>query len=410
MSPLSAERLDPMALDPIGLAERDILAVKETLEGLGRTMIDGFEEVHLGDIDTNEAQDPPSPELITRALVEVRKIPGMPSRFYNAAAWEHEGKTLMLGRYVKEPAPEGEPDVGSLLLAVLEEGSVTSIDELWRPEAPEKKGDLLEDVRVVVTPNSEVLIGCTRVIFNTETGKYEPFPAVAVASSEALLRGEFPDTEHVKKFGEGRGTTPVGEIERILQLLPGKNFTPLKQKDFMFRQKIHKHELTIFSRDEDNQFRHLQELKFPEPIPEWGEDTMGTTMPPVWLNEREALFFVHGFKKINGKPKYAIGSARLFINDSGEYEIDNVSESPLLTTEMLESLFPGVQVQLHPEEREALYMCGGVVAYDKDNQPETVHAYPSIGDSETVKAVFDVNVITSSWKNREALGQTTLAA
>ena len=368
----------------------------------------GLEQERPEDPVESMAEDTPTPETAQGAIVEIRKIPDLPKGFYNAAAWKANGEpdspTLLLGRQPEKPGARGKPDTGSLQLVVLnKDNEVVSIKEMWRPEGL-REGDQLEDVRAIVTPNGDVILGCTRLVFNSIADMYEPFPAVAITSSEALLRGEFPDTNLIEIFGSGRQTTPIGNGANRFHLLPGKNATPLEPNKFMFRREGDSHRMTVFSRDEVGRVKELPALVFPKnQIPAWGADMIGTTMPPVWLDKtkKEALFLPHGFKLVEGKPKYALGSARLFFGEDGEYAVDNISEEPLLTPEMLAALFPGEQVQLHPELRDALYMSGGTPVFDSTGNLERVYGYPSVGDSRTLEAIINVHEITRNWKRPE---------
>ncbi len=349
--------------------------------------------------------------------VETKEIPGMPRGFYNAAAWANGAQTLLLGRHVNAPGAPDEGDPGPIILIVLEDDKVVSNTDLWHPEQPDKYGDQLEDARVIVTTEGDVTVGCTRLTFNLINHRYEPFPAIAYTSSGALLKGDFPDTFIIEGYGQADNTTPIDEAEPTIQLISGKNATPLGQspehKRFMFRKESHNHTLTVVSLDEKNKAELLQNLDFPkDKIPWWGKNRMGTTMPPIWLNETEALFLIHGFRLLDGKPQYAIGSSRLFIGADGAYHIDNISTEPLLTPDGLSAeLFPDQQLQLHPEERSAIYMCGGVVVNDKFGKPKFVYGYPSIGDSQTVESVFNIDAITRLWyRNKSIHESATLAS
>ncbi len=404
--------VNPHEKEDIGKSSTEpITPAASTLKEIGR---EAMLLNRLG-IDVNPVHK--TSERMSDGVIEIQKIPGMPDGFYNAAAFELNGTTYLLGRMVKEASKQGDPDVGTLVLLGLgPDGSVVSSLEVWRPEDPERYGDQLEDVRVIMTREGDLVMGCTRLAFDHEANEYKPFPAVTRVPGGALVSGRFPDTFHVKDFGQGYETTPIGHGNDRFELLSGKNVTPLKlnpddeHNNFMFRQDSHNHILTIFSVDKDNQVTELQEVAFPEPRPEWGEARMGTTMPPVWLNKTEALFVIHGFKYVNGKPLYAIGTARLFIKEDGMYGVDNVSEEPTLTVAMLEAQYPGENVQLHPDERWAEYACGGIEHRNDQNEAETIDLYPSVGDTRTLKAVIDIKTITSKWKREDLVNQDTVAA
>lgn len=379
------------------------------LKNLGGTMLDGF----------NQAIPQPSNEIIDNTAVTNREIPGMPPGLFNAGVWEHTTEhngeevkqVLLLGRLPQEAGAPGEGDPGPIVLCVMQDGAVVSTQELWRPEADNKKGDQLEDARVVTMDDGTVFIGFTRLVYSEADHRHHPFPAIAFTASEDLLAGNFPDTYLIDSFGEGEDTTPLEEPPTKNSGIYGKNATPLKDREFLFRQEDHNHALTLVSLDANNKAKLEQVIDFPQDqIPWWAQHKLGTTMPPVWLNKTEALFIVHGFTIIDGKPNYAVGSARLTVKD-GKYTIDNVSADPLLTPQGLtDELFPGQEMQLHPEERVAMYMCGGVVEKDDNGNPARVRSYVSIGDRVTVESAINVSDITSSWPISDSSRQYTAIA
>lgn len=336
------------------------------------------------------------------AVLEINKIPGLPVGFFNAAAMSvGEGldrRTLLLGRNVQKRGDPGQPDIGSLALAVINNGQVQSFAEVWQPEEG-GHGDLLEDARATELPDGRIVIGYTRLAPNQ--GRYEPYPAVSITTTEALLRGEFPDTHHITGLGKGDETVPIGSRPGKLHLLPGKNATPLGPERFMFRREADDHRLVTFSIDEEGNAQNLQNLHFPpDSVPDWAERRLGSTMPPVWLDDNEAIFLMHGIRMVGDRYKYSIGSARLFVNDEGGYSVDNISSEPLLTPESFQGMFPGEQVQLRPEERDALYLCGGVTTLfdSQTKRPQIISIMPSLGDMRTLEAVISVAEIEKNWQ------------
>ncbi len=351
-------------------------------------------------------------DYIDERVTEIREIPGLPKNFFNVAAFaigqELGSPTLLLGRHIEKESGPGEPDIGSLAVAVLNNGVAESFTEVWRPEEG-RSGDLLEDPRAVMLPDGRVLIGFTRLA--PHEGRYLPFPAVSITTPEALLRGDFPDTHFVTGLGIGDQTTPIGDGSDMFHILPGKNAVPLRTNHSMFRREVDDHRFVVFSHDESGVAKGLQYLEFPkENIPSWGESRMGLTMPPTWLNDNEAILLVHGFNKPNGKFRYHIGAARLFVNENGEYAIDNISQEPLLTPDSFENVFHGEQVERHPEVRDALYLCGGVPIYDAFGNLRSIDSFPSVGDTWTLKASFSAPKITMDWQRDEPLNQTQIAA
>ena len=329
-------------------------------------------------------------------VVENRVIPGMPAGFYNAAAWQEGDETYLLGRYLEKPGESGKGDPGPMVLATLLDGAVTAMQTVWQPESG-THGDQLEDPRVVQYAGGTVL-GFSRLA--PVRGRHIPFPAVAETSAAQLKQGDFPATHYVT----GLGTMLVGRGHDQLRLRPGKNTTPVGgpagAQDFMFRANGDSHALTFFTLGEDKRAQRIQRVQLAAAqIPSWGQDTIGTTMPPVWLSDTEALLLVHGFTRDKaGRPRYVMGSARLSRDQQGTYTIDNVSQAPILTPEALAALFPGEQVQMHPDERDALYMCGGVVTCNDAGEPAYVRCFPSVGDTRTVASTFDIRAITTTWQ------------
>lgn len=345
-------------------------------------------------------------------VVEIQEISGLPKNFFNAAACKLDDSshspTLLLGRHVVNHNRPGEPDIGPLVMAVLNHNNVESLAEVWRPEA-NGQGDLLEDPRLVRLPDGRIFMGFTRLA--PFEGKYLPFPAVSISSSERLLRGEFPHTQLITGLGSGDQTTPLGEGPKQFRVVAGKNAVPLKPNQAMFRRELDNHRFIVFSVDEEGKAQQLQYLEFPQDsIPFWGENRMGLTMPPVWLNESEALLLIHGFNITNGKFKYHIGTSRLFIDQNGRYAIDNVSQDPLLAPENFRNIFPGEEVERHPDERQALYLCGGNPIYDSANNLSLVDIYPSVGDTYTVKATISAPEVIRFWRRDEPYSQAQSAA
>ena len=341
---------------------------------------------------TGEAYELYDPTVV----VESHVIQGMPAGFYNAAAWQEGDETYLLGRYLEKAGESGKGDPGPMVLATLVDGSVAAMQTVWQPENS-TRGDQLEDSRAVLYAGG-IVLGFSRLA--PVRGRHVPFPAVAETSAAQLKQGVFPETHYVT----GLGTMLVGKGHDQFRLRPGKNTTPIGgpagAQDFMYRANGDNHALTFFTLGEDKRAQRIQRVQLAAAhIPSWGQDTIGTTMPPVWLSDSEALLLLHGFTRDKaGRPRYVMGSARLSRDEQGTYAIDNVSQAPILTPEVLAGLFPGEQVQMHPDERDALYMCGGVVAYDDAGEPAYVRCFPSVGDTRTVASTFDIRAITATWQ------------
>jgi hypothetical protein len=334
------------------------------------------------------------------AVPEIRRIAGLPDGFFNAAAWGDGDTTMLLGRHVRERGKPGDPDVGGMVLATLQNGEVASLADVWTPETG-TQGDLLEDARAVVSPDGGLFLGWTRLSPNHKG--YEPYPAFSLTTTNALQGGEFPLTHHIIDMtGADRSPAVLGDPNR-LYLSQGKNATPLGNNRFLFRPETEDHGFLVFSINEGGGAEEQQRLVLsPQAVPEWASRRIGSTMPPVWLNEREAVLLIHGIRMDGAKYVYSIGSARLFLDDNKHFWIDNISPEPHLTPDSFTDIFPGEQVELRPEERQAVYLCGGVAVYDDHGQtPRYIKTYPNVGDTRTVEATFSVDTILQGWDRTE---------
>lgn len=360
----------------------------ERVYPLGSVMLDGFRGHEIG---------------LPGAVLEIRRIPGLPENFYNVAVLrvskEPDSTVMLLGRYVEKRGEPGQPDTGPLAVTVIDKGAAQPLAKVWWPEQS-NMGDQLEDARAVESPDGRVTLGWTRLAQSAE--RYEPFPAFSITTAQELLGGQFPDTHHITGLGKSGETIPIGGGPKQFHLLPGKNTTPFGSGNFVFRPEKENHLLLTFSLDEKGEASDIRRLEFKKKdIPDWGESRMGSTMPPIWLNDREAIFLVHGIKFTQGKHRYSIGSARLFRDEAGGYAIDNISKDPILTPESFNGFFEGEQVELHPQERQALYLCGGFPIYDSEGKPRLIKTYPSVGDTRTVEATLSVDEIVRDWQRSE---------
>ena len=341
-------------------------------------------------------------DLHSPVVTDMHRIEGLSKGYFNAAAWradnDPDSPTLLLVRdgtdYEKRGVP-GEPDVGALALAIVMHGRLKSVRKVWEPEPKEAMGDILEDPRVLTKdPRAvqfgDLVIGLTRLRPDKNNGgKYKPFPAIATTSFDALLDGQFPPTSYI---------SDLTQISPNAELPPGKNTTPLivpgRRRHLIYREEDANHKLTIVQLGEGGVAEKKQGIITPEDqIPYWGKFKMGTTMSPVWLNDREALLLPHGIRMVRGRYVYAIGSARLFIGNDGAFGIDNVSKHPHLTSDSFRGILPKRKTQFRPKERTAIYACGGT--YDPERREITL--YPSVGDNWTVKTILSVDAITSGW-------------
>lgn len=346
-----------------------------------------------------------SPEFPENVL-GIYEIDGMPRGFYNAGACKlADETTLLLGRYVTDEPRPGKPDVGPMAVAIVKEGKIESFQKVWKPESDDQ-GDQLEDPRIVLLPDQRLFIGTTRLA--KYFSGYLSFPAVAFSDVESLTSGQFPETKPVLGLGTGDQTTPLGDGPTPLRVVSGKNTMPIDEHMAMFRRETDNHRFVVFSVNEYGEADRKQDLEIPkEEIPYWGQERMGLTMPPAWIDKgkREALLIVHGFQKVDGKLIYHIGSARLSLDENNDYAIDNISTEPLLSPGDFDGMFGGQPVERRPEERAALYLCGGTANYDEDGMLQGLEIFPSVGDTWTVGVTIDVQAIIRRWRASEAPGQ-----
>lgn len=167
-----------------------------------------------------------------------------------------------------------------------------------------------------------------------------------------------------------------------------KNLTPLDDFTFLFRpdDPSYNHKILAFSLHRQVP-EILDDIEFPQDL-DWARWRIGTTMPPIWLNDHEALFIIHGISKEieQGREKYvySIGRAKLTrVNNTFEV---TVAREPILTPDNFVSdtgqpLVP----ELHPELRRVVYSCGGII---RQNKKDTLSLYVNVGDRTTFEVEF----------------------
>lgn len=283
---------------------------------------------------------------------------------FNMAVWQksEENSLNFIGREVAAAGEKGEPDTGILkLFEVNEDGSVINEKILWRPIY---EGINLEDPRALELPKENLIIGLTAVL-RDKKGLPIPFPAIVKIDSIDTWKKELPPFLIIDSFG------------------PGKNLTPISRHTYLFRPDAPEyfHKLLVFSLHSQIPEK-LDDIEFPTNLP-WASWRIGTTMPPIWLTQNEALFIIHGIsiKKIDGKEKYiySIGKAKL-IRNKNKFKVI-VGKDPILTPDdfLDDKGFPLVN-ELHPELRRVVYSCGGVI---KKNSPDMLSLYVNVGDRTT---------------------------
>lgn len=340
-----------------------------------------------------------SPESINDSIIEIREIPGTDS-FYNAAAWEYNGITHLLGRQVESAGEYGEPDVGSLVLKTMgEDGNIATSKEVWQPN---ESGDiLLEDARALPLSDGRIAFGITAVDRNKT-----PHPAVLIISTEELTNGTLPKPKIIESLGEGDQTTPLGDSTSELT---GKNVTAIDSNLFAFRPEgdNYNHQLRVFQYHEDGSVSHQQYINFPKNIP-WAEWRIGTTLPPVWINDKEAIFPIHGINKVANKYVYSIGSARLVKDENGVLSVDNISSENLINPDLFTEMYDSDEVELH-SERRVVYCCGGIPIKGTDGELNRLKLYVNVGDRRTVEVTLSLAALTKGWTNDSTNSEQSLS-
>lgn len=291
---------------------------------------------------------------------------------YNLAVWQNlnEDSIYFIGREVQHAGIEGEPDEGILkLFEVDSSGNVLQEKVIWKPVYD---GINLEDPRVLTIQHENLIIGLTAVL-RDKTGKPIPFPAIVKIDSLHSWKRELPPLLIIDTFG------------------PGKNLTPVDLHTYFFRPESpeYNHKLLVFSLYSQIPEK-LGDIQFPSDIP-WASRRIGTTMPPFWLSQTEALFIIHGItiQNIGGIEKYiySIGRAKLTRNGN-QYSV-TVAPEPILTPDdfLDDQGVPLVQ-ELHPELRRVVYSCGGLI---KNQAQDKLSLYVNVGDRATFEVEFSLS-------------------
>ncbi len=291
-------------------------------------------------------------------LIFRKVFPDSTHALYNVAAWQKSDhdNIVLVSRMVENPGNENTPDIGKLILFEIDqEGKIIHERLIWEPL---HSSFYLEDPRALVLPNGNIVIGLTSVM-RSEIG-FEPFPAYTFIESDSAWAGKLPPITLIHTYG------------------PGKNMTPVKKDTFMYRPEssdFH-HRLLVFDINSKGE-THSQTIDFPNDL-DWAQWKIGTTMPPLWINENEALMIFHGITKIDNKYIYSIGRAKLTFND-GKYFV-KVDKNALITPDTFTKDGIPLEIELHPKLRRVVYACGGVI---KRNDPENLNLYVNVGDRTT---------------------------
>lgn len=291
---------------------------------------------------------------------------------FNLAAWQNTfgDSVYFIGREVGHVGTIGEPDTGILkLFEVSNDGLIIQERPIWRPMY---NGINLEDPRALKFENENLLIGLTAVLRDRK-GRPIPFPAIIRIDSHSSWNEELPPFLVITTFG------------------PGKNITPLDTHTFLFRpdSSEYHHKILIFSLHRQIPEK-LGDIEFPKDLP-WALWRIGTTMPPIWLTEEEALFIVHGItmQKINGQSKfvYSLGRAKLTRKEN-KFQVVVAPEPILTPDDFLDAKGLPMVEELHPEQKRVVYSCGGII---KKQSQDTLSLYVNVGDRATFEVEFSLN-------------------
>jgi predicted GH43/DUF377 family glycosyl hydrolase len=290
---------------------------------------------------------------------------------YNLAVWQQPLDSLcFIGREVANAGAVGEPDTGILkLFEVNKEGVIIQERVIW---SPIYEGINLEDPRVLQSENENLII-CLSAILRDKKGTPVPFPAIVKIDSLISWKQELPPFLIIGTFGAG------------------KNLTPIDDSTYLFRPEgvNYFHRILVFSLISQIPEK-LGEIEFPTDLP-WASYKIGTTMPPIWITQNEALFIIHGIsvQKIDGLEKfvYHIGRAKL-IRKNNSFKVI-VAPDPILTPDdFLDKDGKPLVQELHPETRRVVYACGGVI---KKTPQETLSLYVNVGDRTTYEVEFSLD-------------------
>lgn len=305
-------------------------------------------------------------------IQQIRNIfPDLRVARYNLAAWQKPGSNSVyfIGREVAKPGDMGEPDTGILkLFEVAEDGRILQDRLIWKPMYD---GINLEDPRALELPNENLIIGLTAVL-RDKKGSPIPFPAIIKIDSHSSWKQELPPFLVISTFG------------------PGKNLTPIDNSTFLFRPDAleYNHKIMLFSLKSQVPEK-FDDIEFPTDLT-WAKWRIGTTMSPIWLNQEEALFIVHGIsiRNIDGMDtyEYSLGRAKL-TRHANDFTV-TVATEPILTpdyfrTQTGQPLVP----ELHPNLRRVVYSCGGII---KNTRQDTLTLYVNVGDRTTFEVEFSL--------------------
>jgi len=304
-------------------------------------------------------------EMTAAAPMVVKRVYPVDKHRFNVAAWINPitKHTVLIGRQLDHKGSTGEPDFSRLVLTEMDEAENIIFEKvIW-----ENLEDhvLFEDPRAMIIDNNHIVIGLSALL-RSKTG-FDPYPAI--------LKIDLDDWNH---------DVPPPMI--ILNFGPGKNLTPVDDNHFLFRPEgaSYSHRLIVFCTDDHVPVK-TQDLFFPTDLP-WALWRIGTSIPPIWINESEAIMIFHGISMDKNKYIYSLGKARLS-KENDHYQIQ-VAREPILTPDDIKRKYKSIESkELHPRLRRVLYACGGI--HDSSN-PDILKLLVNVGDSDTYK--FEISI------------------
>lgn len=265
---------------------------------------------------------------------------------------------------------DGEPDTGILkLFEVDAEGAVVNERLIWKPIYD---GINLEDPRALELNNENLIIGLTAVL-RDKKGLPLPFPAIIKIDSHSSWQQELPPFLVIGSFG------------------PGKNLTPIDNTTYLFRPDTpeYHHKILVFSLHRQVPEK-ICDIEFPTNL-HWAKWRIGTTMSPIWINQNEALFIIHGItiEIINGKNKYvySLGRAKL-TRKNNHYTVTVAAEPILIPDDFVQTETGPLVNELHPDLRRVVYSCGGLI---KRAKKDLLSLYVNVGDRTTFEVEFSLS-------------------
>lgn len=283
---------------------------------------------------------------------------------FNVAAWVKKNREgiILLGRELTKKGGYGEPDIGKILLYELNgEDKVVHKRVIWEPNY---ESFYLEDPRAYVRRDGIISLVLTAVL-RAKKG-IETFPATV--SLDENWKSTLPPVTLIQTFG------------------PGKNTTPLFENYFLFRpdRPDYSHGFLVFYYD-GVWIKEIGKINLPRNI-EWAQWKMGAGCPPIWVNDSQAIFVIHGITKHHGKYVYSIGVS--LMEKKGRNFSIKVCRDPILTSEALRQKIKFKE--LRPHLRKVVYVCGGII---KPSEKDLLHLYVNVGDQATYDVAFKLKEI-----------------